>query len=95
MTNEDKDVRDFLAWSVVNSMCFSALIGAVALFFSIETRNNLDKGNIDNAKRSSKYSFWNNLFATGMGSILIVMLFIFFHLFWLIFRLIWFKVVRK
>jgi hypothetical protein len=76
--------NDYLIFSVSNLLCFNALFGLIALYFSIKSRDSYHTHQYSNARRFSKRALYINIAAliTGIFFWILTFFYIGFMLHW-------------
>jgi hypothetical protein len=66
------DIPDYTAWSVFNLIFFSFILGIWALIMSHKTKEKKSQNDLEGAQEASLITALLNTFATGFGSIIIM-----------------------
>ena len=59
----------YLPWSIINLLCCNFLFGIISLIFSVQVKNRLTDGRLEQAKYMSKLTLIFNLIGTTLGLI--------------------------
>ncbi len=65
--NSDVVPNDYLYWSIFNTICCLTFVGAIAIFYSVITRQSIKNNDLANAQKQSSVAFKMNLVASIVG----------------------------
>jgi hypothetical protein len=61
--NSDVVPNDYLYWSIFNTICCAIFLGAIAIVYSVKTRESIKNHDLANAQKQSSVAFKMNLVA--------------------------------
>jgi hypothetical protein len=67
---ELNSIEDYQVWSILNIICCCWFIGCFACYFSLETNNNKQRGDIQGALNASRTARTINIISTVLGIII-------------------------
>lgn len=75
-SKNSKQIDDYLLWSILNILVFNLILGICALYFSLQTRNEIKKNLIECAEKSSNRAMKFNQASTIAGILWYIILFV-------------------
>jgi len=72
--NSDVVPNDYLYWSIFNTICCAIFLGAIAIVYSVKTRQSIKNHDLANAQEQSSVAFKMNLVALIFGLLVIIII---------------------